>query len=425
MKKLTRMLILFFMMCISGCNSVEMPDPHVSAKQPEITIEQAKKDLLDFMASFEQTTTRSSANNPNRITEVYVVNKRNTRNADERQPLVYVFNFANQQGFAIMSAVLKLPSMLAYTESGSYNPLETSDNPGLNLFMDNIHDYEVPGPEPPIDYPGESDWKLEYGQWETTTYKPEGWRTIEWGQGSSDITKYNYTYNKFCPIKKDKPTLTGCVATAVAQLMSIYRYPTQYGEYSFSWDIINASAKIDGNSSTNQIDGIARLMQQLGTKNNLDISYGNELSGADPDNIPRTLKNFGYSNGGELTTYSSTAIGNELKNGYPVLVGGYGSKTTYLGIIDTYSKGHLWLCDALLIRKRAIYLVNIKTGEKKVSNNEINQYFHYNWGWNGSSNGYFLTTVFDPSQATVYDSDNKNGSSCYRYNNKMVIGIRK
>lgn len=95
-------------------------------------------------------------------------------------------------------------------------------------------------------------------------------------------------------MKNGEQTPTGCVATAVAQLMSTYKYPYSHNGYSYDWYDMTANAKGNICSESTQSQ-IARLMTELGTKDNLDMSYNtnkNGESGAKSENIPRTLKKF-------------------------------------------------------------------------------------------------------------------------------------
>lgn len=83
-------------------------------------------------------------------------------------------------------------------------------------------------------------------------------------------------------------------------------------------------------------------MFQLGLPENLNVKYGEEQSGADDANIPRTLQSFGYSNPGSRIAYNTNDVVNELKSGYPVLICGFSSNA-----------GHEWLLHGLLERKRS------------------------------------------------------------------------
>lgn len=51
--------------------------------------------------------------------------------------LMYVVNYADSMGFAVVSAVKGTPELIAVTMSGSYDPANPGDNPGFNMYMEN------------------------------------------------------------------------------------------------------------------------------------------------------------------------------------------------------------------------------------------------------------------------------------------------
>lgn len=237
-------------------------------------------------------------------------------------------------------------------------------------------------------------------------------------------------------MKNGEQTPTGCVATAVAQLMSTYKYPYSHNGYSYDWYDMTANAKGNICSESTQSQ-IARLMTELGTKDNLDMSYNtnkNGESGAKSENIPRTLKNFGYSDGGNLVDYNTDKIVSEIRNKHCVLVSGYSHKKVkkFLGIkVQTsYSGGHQWLCHGLLKRQR---LVETYSSDGVLQNTSIEQvwYILCNWGWEGYQDGYYLSNAFNTKNGPTYPDtrsiDNANGTEMpnYQYKIKAVVGIRR
>lgn len=196
----------------------------------------------------------------------------------------------------------------------------------------------------------------------------------------------------------------------------------------------NAKGNICSESTQSQI---ARLMTELGTKDNLDMSYNtnkNGESGAKSENIPRTLKNFGYSDGGNLVDYNTDKIVSEIRNKHCVLVSGYSHKKVkkFLGIkVQTsYSGGHQWLCHGLLKRQR---LVETYSSDGVLQNTSIEQvwYILCNWGWEGYQDGYYLSNAFNTKNGPTYPDtrsiDNANGTEMpnYQYKIKAVVGIRR
>lgn len=219
--------------------------------------------------------------------------------------------------------------------------------------------------------------------------------------------------------------------------MSIYKYPTAYKGYSFDWNEMTKN-KYGWNCTSKGQDQIARLMVELGTKSNLDMSYNLSEkggSGANADNIPRTLKNFGYSNGGSLKGYNTSSVVSELKSGYGVLVGGFSHKKVkkFLGIKikTTYSGGHRWLCHGLLERRRTVKTYS-SSGVLQNTTTESEWYPLCNWGWGGYQDGYYLSSAFNSNNGASYpdatrSTSSENGSEDYNYQFKItaVTGIRK
>ena len=135
-----------------------------------------------------------------------------------------------------MSGDKRVPSLIAITESGNLTEDEEIDNPGVALFLEGMENLYEDRVQPQKVQPILPDSMMvddgvaykSYGKWENIVYKRYGFCPVKWRQ--------DFPYNKYCPLKDGKETATGCVATAVAQLMAIYRYPESYNGYGFSWD---------------------------------------------------------------------------------------------------------------------------------------------------------------------------------------------
>ena len=341
---------------------------------------------------------------------------------------VYVFNFKDSLGYAIVSNDARI-GLIGLAMEGNFDSSSEITNPGLIVALSNAQ--SVLTYVDSLDVPHEPVITYEYGEWENVFSAPAGgYCPVKWGQGSP--------YNQYCFTSDGQRAVTGCVATAVAQLMSIYQYPTYYSGYYFNWNnmILNASTTDD---SGNYSVGI--LMQQLGITSNLDMDYGVSSSGAYPENIPRTLSNFGYTNGGSLNDYSTYTIVSELESGYPVLVGGYDTKHTTVKknifgkVVSTtysYEGGHRWLAHGLLNRRR---LVSQYEDGIYVGSYYQNTYFILcNFGWNGADDGYYATWAFDTNAGPVYsESIRTRGTSTttesdpynYKFKVTAVTGIRR
>ncbi|HWY99206.1 MAG TPA: C10 family peptidase, partial [Bacteroidia bacterium] len=214
-------------------------------------------------------------------------------------------------------------------------------------------------------------------------------------------------YNALCP----GGSVTGCVATAMAQIMRYWSYPpkgmgsscyvdsTTYG-YSQNYGKLCANygadtydwASMPLNASTASFAGVSQLMYDAGVSVQMD--YSPSGSGAWVISLDDTIcsqrsyvKYFGYNaktiNGFYDSLLAPTAlvdtIENELNNNRPV---------QYVGA-DPAQGGHTWVCDGYDTASR----------------------FHMNWGWSGQDDGWYLLTNLNP------------GSLKFTEQNEALIGI--
>lgn len=194
----------------------------------------------------------------------------------------------------------------------------------------------------------------------------------KWNQGSP--------YNNLTPTQNGKHCITGCVATAIAQVLNYWRWPESayaIGSYTFDYNPNNViSAVIDthydwdnmlntynsGQYNQAQADAVAKLMLDCGYC--VNMIYGLSLSNAYVDSR-RICQVFGYTCFGDMArrNYTDEAwhdfIKNDLINHRPVLYNGQGT-----------NDGHEFILDGL----RSDGLV------------------HVNYGWGGYCDGWYVTT---------------------------------
>jgi hypothetical protein len=204
--------------------------------------------------------------------------------------------------------------------------------------------------------------------------------TAKWNQ-----TKY---YNKYSPEDDSVPsaygrrTPNGCVAVAMAMIMYYYRYPlhgtgshtnyTDYGDFYVNFGQQNYCYEAMEDALTSPNDEVAKLIFHCATS--VDMMYGPTGSGAYSFDVPDAMKTyFGYSSNTSIVgryNYSSSQwkqmLKTELNNGRPVYYSGHGDEG-----------GHAFVCDGY---------------------NE-NNLFHFNFGWGGSSNGYYALNASESSSA--------------------------
>lgn len=405
-------------------------DHSVSIEEAQIELE----GLLDFFYSCDS---RSEFPERRIISERYTIcgvsSSRNDSSSVSK--VIHVFNFEKEKGFAIMAGDDRMPSVLGYSNQGNLKTSNPLDNPGFISFLNNL-DQLMDLPDNELihqgvglmtyrsDFIGKGEYTFSYGPWENYLYNESGNCLTKWGQG--------IPFNNDCPLTSDgKHCLTGCVATAVAQLMSIYKHPKTYKELTFDWNAMIGGNKFDPIDPNAGIL-ISALMKELGKKENLNVNYGEKSSSAKEANIPKTLLNFGYSNGGEIAPYNIYRIIPEIENGNGVLMCGYSHKKNFKlfgwTIASSYSGGHEWLIHGMLERRRNLYKYD-RNG-RLVSVQKCSTFYpQCNWGWNGVRDGYYFYGNFDTTNGPDYP-ESLNGSRSdadynYRYKLTMITGIRK
>lgn len=221
----------------------------------------------------------------------------------------------------------------------------------------------------------------------------------------------NAPYNDLCPTIGSKTAPTGCVATAMAQVMYYHQWPQgtgegtgsvtvngttlsmDYSQTTFDWD--NMLLTYSTNATTAQKQAVATLMKACGYS--VDMKYGANSSGASLRNTGNALfTNFGYSKAVqylERDYYSiddwTSLIYSQLNQRLPVLYSG-----------KSASSGHAFVCDGY----------------------STDGFFHINWGWGGMSDGYFLLTALTPSSQGIGGSATGDG---YNSIQAAIINIRR
>lgn len=161
----------------------------------------------------------------------------------------------------------------------------------------------------------------------------------------------------------------------------------------YDWD--NMTETYSSASTTTQKNAVAKLMYDCGISCNMKYNLSEKGgSGASSfDQVAGLYNYFGYDQSMERLTRDyykltdwHTLIINEINNKRPILYSGQGSGGGHAFIIDGYNK---------------------------------EGYFHFNWGWGGSSNGYFVTTALNPGELGI-----GGGAGGYNYNQGMTIGVQ-
>lgn len=306
----------------------------------------------------------------------------------------YVFNVGEKEGFVLVSADDRTPAIIGYASRGAIVPESLPEN--MQHWMQeyerqismldqieavNIADSPQRNPVAPL-------------------------MTSLWNQGSP--------YNYMCPTDSytSRICYTGCEATALAQIINYYKYPSETVSTipgyttatrkmsiaetpitTIDWD--NMLDDYSRSYNMSQKTAIATLMVLCGRA--LKMDYTSNGSGAYGIDAPKALVNvFGYDTSLQYLyrdTYNALDWNNivykELAENRPVLYMGQSTGGGHAFVVDGYSEDEL---------------------------------FHVNWGWGGTCDGYFLLSILNPySTEGAGASSSKDGYSFYQ---TCVVGAQ-
>ncbi|NLJ81722.1 MAG: T9SS type A sorting domain-containing protein, partial [Bacteroidales bacterium] len=350
--------------------------------------------------------------NQKSIPDLHLVHQEASLQKSENQNVYfYVYNLSNQ-GFIIVSADDRVEPILGYSLQGDFdlNNIPPALSEMLKVYKNTI-DYVITNNIPAGAEITQSWQDLISGNIPTRkSSSVDPLIETRWGQSGRKYSSVFYElYNNMCPYDTDKSelTLTGCVATAMAQIMRYWKYPsigmgshfythTKYGPLyadfeSVHYDYDSMPVQLNNLSTTGQIDAVATVMYQCGVS--VDMKYG--VDGSSSSLLEWTkgarsgeyaLKtNFGFYNakGIKKENYTESQwvaiLKTELNESRPVLYRG-----------ESSSGGHAFICDGY----------------------DANNKFHMNWGWEGYLDGYFTITSLNP------------GTSSYNNNQGAIIGVQ-
>lgn len=290
----------------------------------------------------------------------------------------YVFNSEGNNGFVIVSGDDRTAPVFGYSDTGSFDEKNIPENMRAWLagYVDEIKALDSETPAVSSDAPLTRMRKAE------SVKRPIApLITAKWNQNSP--------YNDNCPpYNGTNKCATGCVATAMAQVMYYYRAQSvnattaEIPAYTISKRGISISATpanspIDwanmtdtysSSSTAAQNAAVAALMAYCGRS--VEMEYG-PSSGAVSQYVPSALeKYFGYATGGLCISREAYTLQEwedmvyeELLAKRPLFYGGSSAGGGHAFVVDGYDGEGL---------------------------------FHFNWGWGGMSNGYFLLQVANP-----------------------------
>lgn len=341
-----------------------------------ITVEQARAVAVNFFK-----VTVADGHGAGNVTAVLSYTRKEADNTVD----YYAFNITPGPGFVIVAADDVIVPILAYSTTSNFQ--SDLNKTGVVDWMNHAakHVYRGIQENIPANQRISSLWTAYNNGQKPADTKSTVVAPLVYTQWNQEPY-----YNAYCPLVSGSRTVTGCVATTMAQIMKFWSYPAQ-GTGAYSYDDSQAGGYQNnvGTLSANFADStynwlampisisgdnynIASLMLQCGISVAMD--YGTDAQGGSGAQV---LGGWGASAQSAYTSYFSynpntikgvvessysaadwfNVIKTDLDAGRPV---------QYVGE-DPTAGGHTWVCDGY----------------------DGNGLLHMNWGWGGNSNGYY------------------------------------
>ena len=288
------------------------------------------------------------------------------------QPSFYVFNVGST-GFVIISADDCYRPLIGYSQEGTFNPDDMA--PALQDYLDGITASRA-GRSAVQDPDVACEWQM----LRQNGHVNEPYRGKDDTFLVETLWNQNYPYNYCCPEAEGGPgghVYAGCVATAAAQVMRYWNFPTQgrgshtyypedhpeygpltanFGETTYDW--ANMPISISSASPVAQLEAVGQLIYHVGVS--VDMNYRPTSSGAATSRLCTVMPQYFYYTSQmenirrEDHTHDSymALITEAIDMNWPMVHRGNG----HAYVLDGYNAEGL---------------------------------VHFNWGWSGSSNGWF------------------------------------
>ena len=370
------------------------------------------------------------------------------QSASTEQPQYYIYENANGEGWVIIAASDAVTPILAYSETGHFRTdnMPTNLKKWMSQYNTFIQRVEAEGNE------ASEEAKAQWEEVRNGVRRAQNATVIvgplvksKWDQGAPywNLCPYNATVGR---------AYTGCVATAMAQVMNYWKWPVKgtgshsyksldpnnpqkdskyytqtlsanFGATTYDWaNTLDEYTDEDGEElpglTNAQKNAVATLMYHCGVS--AEMMYGSDSEGGsgtytinygvwdDPTRAENAFFTyFGYKKS-TLRSYARDGytdqgvkyydpwedadwiamLKEELDKKHPIMYDGAG-KTEYDG-------GHSFICDGY----------------------DSRNYFHFNWGWSGYGDGFFALSNLKPGGGGA-----GGGSYDFSYDQCVIIGI--
>ena len=307
--------------------------------------------------------------------------------SEEVIPTFFAFSAESGEGFVLISSDADNPSVLGYSFDSSL-PSVNDIPDGMRDFLHSYDDVLAKAPQ--------SFAKYDYNS-ATMGNIVVNLNTAPWGQRAP--------FNNFCFTSKGASAATGCVPTAYSILMHYHQWPIAAVEKNvyhsgtgekitlgYEYDWANMAHSYSTNYTQAQADAVATLMRDVGYAYGVVYGTSSTESGGGGEGASKLIEIFKYRSETPNTTSATMATVRDVL-GNDVLWKQYIKESLEAELPIPYSS-----TTSSAGTGRHIYILDGYTDK---------DYFHFNWGWNGQGNGWFLLNDMTPDTSSNYSKSHR------------------
>ena len=405
--------------------------------------EEVTKNLTSFLAIKDETSSRNIINYKYNITKIDTTKmtlpfdnlsiNRSVESDEDDEVEFYLYKIFNNQsdesGYAVLTNDRRIGDIICIVDNSEFNP-NISDSPFMQMFCCNLEEYIQETAEI---WNSITDNELQEARSAYVEIATSGdYNFSNWVYNSGNISCLTKTdrgqgnpYNSGIAAVKGQNYLTGCGATAVAQILAFHEFPKKTttnikevlnsewekakswtGEY--NWELMKKSSTANYLSTEGKMM-VGSLMYQVAE--GIQSSYKDSETSSYSSNYSKFLKSIGYTIGSEQS-YSFDKIKESIDNKCPLIISGQSKKITTTKKFlwwrwektTGYSGGHAFIVDGYC---------NMKcTATNRTNKNDIQtfttNYVHCNLGWGGNCDGYYIDNVLATGNGPIADDTTVN-----------------
>jgi hypothetical protein len=385
-------------------------------------IDIAKK-TVDFFPSISRVNVSVDESN------VSVIRSSYSRSTSSVDTILYAINYDDNQGFVLISAPRSVEPIVAITESGSFDSDDTQSNENFQYVLKAAELYVQTAADENNESLKTTDSMIPFGRDISEFQTPR--LSVQWGQG--------WPENIFCP-----NDTAGCVPVAIAQICSYFSQPSQinltFDEKDKNSQVLDWTGMKKHIKTTNRavkpiefndslVGFVSDSLMLLASTPDLNTPSGHVCEATDESHyaIGRFVRQIGELANCEYKKKGGTGTERwDAANALKILLPDKSYTDSYTSDASEYYEllkndgvamvlanlkdsepGHVWVADATGVVGYMVYnYERDEDGNLYVASEteEATHFIHYNWGWNGDSNGYFAVGIFNTKNGNKYDN---------------------